>query len=371
MPDHDEGVRTLEALDAALTGRPVPPELAELGALAVLVRDERPQPPPAFADALDARAADGFPRPRRRRRAPGLHIVGPALAAAACLLLVAGLAVGPRLEGGGDDQSSGGGGTALQRESAGTAESLAPPPEPPAPTGSPRSDGVGRRQVERSAALTLAARPAELEDVADRVVRVTDAAGGFVQSSSVTSGGRRSTGGEFTLRIPSSGLQAALADLSRLAHVRERSQDTLDITRLSVSARDRLADAHAERASLRRRLAQAGTGAEAARLRRQLHRASRRVAVARRDVARAANRVRFATVTVSLVADRSAAAPGAGDRWTPGDALGDAVRVLEVAAGVALVALAFALPLGLVGGGAWLAARHGVRRRRERALDAV
>jgi hypothetical protein len=371
MPEHDPGERTLEALDAALAGRPVPPDLTELGGLAVLVRDERPLPPPAFAAALDARAADGFPRPRRRR-APGLQVMGPALAAAACLLLVAGLVAVPRLGSDGDRQASGGGGasgTALDRESAPQPGPLASPPAPPG--GSPRSDSVGRRRVEHSAALTLAARPAELEDVADGVVRVTDAAGGFVQSSSVTSGRRSASGGEFILRIPASGLQAALADLSRLAHVRERSQRTLDITRLSVSARDRLADARAERASLRRRLARADTDQEAARLRAQLRRASRRVAVAGRDVARADNRARFATVTVSLVADRSAAAPGDGGRWTPADALGDAVRVLEVAAGVAVVALAVALPLGLLGGGAWVATRHGVRRRRERALDAI
>jgi hypothetical protein len=368
MPEHDPGERTLEALDSALAGRPVPPDLAELGELAVLVRDERPLPAPAFAAALDARAADRFPRPRRRR-APGPPFLGPALAAAACLLLVAGLVAVPRLGSDGDEPASGGAsGTALQRESA-PPEPLASPPAPPG--GSPRSDGVGRRRVERSAALTLAAPPAELEDVADGVVRITDAAGGFVQSSSVTSGGRGASGGELTLRIPASGLQAALADLSRLAHVRERSQRTLDITRLSVSARDRLADARAERASLRRRLAQADTDEEAARLRAQLRRASRRVAVAGRDVARAENRARFATVTVSLVADRSAAAPGGTGRWTPADALGDALRVLEVAAGVAVVALAVALPLGLLGGSAWLAARHGMRRRRERALDAI
>ena len=36
MPEHDSGERTLEALDAALAGRPVPPDLTEL---AELVRD--------------------------------------------------------------------------------------------------------------------------------------------------------------------------------------------------------------------------------------------------------------------------------------------------------------------------------------------
>ena len=45
--------------------------------------------------------------------------------------------------------------------------------------------------------------------------------------------------------------------------------------------------------------------------------------------------------------------------------------MLEVAAGVALIVLAVALPLALLGGAAGLAARWTRRRRREHALDAV
>ena len=59
-----------------------------------------------------------------------------------------------------------------------------------------------------------------------------------------------------------------------------------------------------------------------------------------------------------------------GGAWTPGDAFDDALRVLEVAAGVAVIAAAIAAPAALI---AWLLgwpARRGVtRRRRERALD--
>ena len=57
--------------------------------------------------------------------------------------------------------------------------------------------------------------------------------------------------------------------------------------------------------------------------------------------------------------------------WSPGDAAQDALRVLEVIAGVALIALAVLLPLAVVVIGLWLAARWGSRRGRERALDAA
>ena len=61
--------RELAALDDALAGRPVDPDLADLAELAVLVRDERPAPDPAFARSLDARVERGFPRARDAPRA--------------------------------------------------------------------------------------------------------------------------------------------------------------------------------------------------------------------------------------------------------------------------------------------------------------
>jgi hypothetical protein len=73
-------------------------------------------------------------------------------------------------------------------------------------------------------------------------------------------------------------------------------------------------------------------------------------------------------VLVEVVTERpreEAAGP-----WAPRDALGDALRVLEVAAGVALVTLAVLLPLALLALIAWPLGRAITRRRREAALDA-
>jgi uncharacterized membrane protein len=60
----------------------------------------------------------------------------------------------------------------------------------------------------------------------------------------------------------------------------------------------------------------------------------------------------------------------AGDRWTPGDALRDAGRVLEVIAGVLVIAVAILLPIAIVAALAAYANRGVTRRRRERALEA-
>jgi hypothetical protein len=214
--------------------------------------------------------------------------------------------------------------------------------------------------------MTLAARPREIEDVADGIVRVTDGSGGFVASSSVSGG----DGGSFELRIPTNRLQKALADLSALAHVRDRTQSSRDITAESVSARDRLREARNEREGLLRALARATSINETESVKARLRTVNAQISSARAAVRRVDNRASYANVSVSLVADRSGGAAAADDgRWTPGDALSDAVRVLEVAAGIALIVLAIALPLAILAGLAVGAARVSGRRRRERALD--
>jgi Domain of unknown function (DUF4349) len=396
MPDETltpETIRELAAIDAALAGEPVDPDLADLAELTALLREERQEPDPTFARALDDRVKRGFPRRAQGRAVPAAHgaarlrawlsgaLRSPvALGSAATVVLAAvvvGLSQVPRDSG--DSGSSGAGGSSIatpaersapEKDSAASSEAQtapAPAVAPPAGGGSPGTDSRTNRFVERSAALTLAAPPQDLDDVADGVVRVTDSVGGFVGSSSVTSGREAA----FELRIPSGRLQAALRDLSRLAHVRERTQQTEDITSSVVSARDRLEDARAERASLLRRLARADTDAESARLRARLRAVSRDIARYKAALSRVENRARFANVSVEIVADRSAAATDDGGAWTPGDALRDAGRILEVAAGVAVVAGAAMLPLALVAALAWLAGRRAVRRRREAALDTL
>ena len=402
MPDETltpEMRRELAALDAALAGERVEPDLADLAELTALLREERPEPDPTFARALDDRVTRGFPRRAQGRAVPaprgaarlrswlsGALRSPVALGGVATVVLVAVVVGISQLPTGNDD--SGGGGSAsttasepaagraeeqssAAKDSAGAASgSQTPQPQaavPPAGGGSPRSDSRAQRFVERSAALTLGARPQDLDDVADGVVRVTDSVGGFVGASSVTSGREAS----FELRIPSARLQRSLSDLSRLAHVRERTQETEDITSTVVSARDRLQDARAERASLLRRLSRADTDAESARLRARLRTVSRSIAGYKAALSRVENRARYANVSVQVVADRSAAPADDGGAWTPGDALHDAGRILEVAAGVVVVTGAALLPVALIAALAWLAGRRAVRRRREAALDAV
>ena len=415
MPDLSPDVeRELEALDDALAGRRVASDLIELGDLALLLRDDRPEPSADFSRHLDTRAARGFRERDPRARASGRRWQAlfsvPALGTAAVVLLIAVFAItspdfGQDDSGGGgeasvamqdsDDAGSGSGGSTGSASGGSTASesadsvrsgggvdqsttvpepqtALAAPPVPDRP-GSPGSDGRANRKVERSASITLAARPRDIDTVSARIQDVTRQQGGFVVTSSVNSS-RRGGHGEFRLRIPTRNLDATMSALSGLGAVRERADRSEDITAESVSARSRLKDARTERESLLKQLADADTIPEAASIRGRLKVVSGEIARARAEVRRVNNRAAFSTVAVTLVADRSAVAPGTEEddgSWSPGDAAHDALRVLEVIAGVALIAIAIALPLALVALLIAVSLRLARRRRREHALDAI
>jgi hypothetical protein len=365
-------VAELEALEAALAGDP-----AAEPDLAALVRDVRAQAPamaPGFRARLDERVAEGFAKapkrkPQRRRSlVPALGVGGCALAAIVALVVAGG----------------GGGGNSASSTSAGSrtgvAESSAKA-QPDASAGSSAGGGTSSssaaapltaqaapsRRVERNTRLELTTT--DVQGAADGVVRATQASGGFVQSSQVSSGDG-SGNASFVLRVPTSKLDDAIARLSKLGHVRALQQSAQDITGAYNGASARLTEAKATRRALLRALATATTTEQISSLR-------ARIADNRRDIERyqaqfnaVRQRADLATVDVELIGrpHKSQPAPGGGS-WSPGDAARDAVRVLEVSAGVALVGLAVLVPLALLGIAAALAAGTYRRRRREAALQ--
>jgi hypothetical protein len=357
--------RELAALDDALAGRPVDPDLAGLAELAILVREDRPAPDPAFANSLDERARRGFPHaPKRRRAFSWPKFTLPALGLAASVLLVVVIATSsPNAtddSGGGASSASKAAPTATD-ESASSGSGASSTPALAAPS-------APHRYVERSAQITLATTPREIDGAAAKVIAVADDLGGYVASSQITSG----EGGTFELRVPERRLQRALERLSAIGKVRNRTQAAQDITGSVVSARSRLKDARTERESLLKQLAKATTTNETTSIRARLRIVSRQIAAAKDELKSAKRRASTSSVSVTLEADKDAGGAAADDGdWTPGDALKDAGRVLEVTASVLLVAGAVALPLGLVALLIWLAARQASHRRRERALDAV
>ena len=394
-----EQERELEALDRALAGEPVELELRELEDLVRDVRATAPQMSPAFAARLEQAAQDGFPtsqervsvsvrRPWRGRRWMLLPAAGALAAVLVALVVVLGNtgggdepattfageatvpAQGDRAAesaGGGESAEPAGGAADLAAPSASAAPSIAPAPPAPA-TG---AVAPGReRKVERSAVLALRTSDAEFERTTAAVLTTVARFGGIVASSQI--GESDAAGGEasYDLRIPTGRLDRALAALSKLGHVTERSQSLQDITASFRSAQERLTDARAERRGLLRALERATTQNQIDSLKAQLRTVSSRIAGLKGQLASLRRRADLSRVDLTVRGGGSeSGSAGGGGSWTPGDAAGDALRVLEVLAGVTLVALAVLVPLALLGAVVALAVRSGRRRRRESALD--
>jgi hypothetical protein len=373
---HPDVERTLDALDAALAGELVEPEFAELRDLALALQAERPVPPEQFTRGLDAQAAEGFPRPPRRARAPR-RLVPAAIGIGAAGFIVAVAIVSGGLSGREDGRRSTTTDVAMSRSGRTPAPERLESRSPASPSSqalsAPSRGAAGgvaprvrARKVERAASIALAAPDGEIEDVADGVIRTADRYGGFVLHSSVTSG-EDNPGATIDLRVPSGSVDDAIADLSKLAHVRSRSQRALDITARFTGPRRKLADAAAERRALLTELARADTPNETASVRARLKLVDDRIDAARATLHRLENRVDYAAVSVS-VEPGGKAKPVA---WSVGDAFGDALGVLEVVFGVLVIGLAVLVPVTLVLAAAWAGRRVYVRRARDAALGAV
>ncbi len=417
LPNPDEE-RELDALERALAGEPVHSDLRELEELVRDIRASAPEMTPAFAARLEHEVAEGFPNPAPRpprppRRRPQRWMLLPAAGTLAvalvALVVVLGQSGGGATEDsqlgatGGDDGAAAalqdappaGGSAGVARDSASPAGESAPQPSgrraaapapqasqattPPPPVVRSRPGAVAtlksapRRRVERAAQLILETAPGKVEETSDDVIRTVDRFDGIVASSSI--GSDDDDGGEatFDLRIPSARLDDALAALSKLGHVAERRQQLEDITGSFTSVQDRLSDARAERRGLLKALGRAATQSQIASLRAQLRSARSQISRLEGDLNSLRRRANLSTVSLTVRgvegAGGSGAGSGAGGDWSPGDAAADALRVLEVMAGVALIALAISVPLGLLGTAIALGARSARRRGRERALD--
>jgi uncharacterized protein DUF4349 len=376
----------LSAIDGALdTGVAADddPLTRELQELALELRADSPEPTRAYRDWLDKQVERGFPKLPGSKPAWWRRLVQPVAATgmvAAAVLVIAVAAGG--LSGSSDDGDSAGGGSESAGGGGGADRSGAAEPdvggggalsalaETPTvtvlpPSGRGFAPGQSDRKIERSVALELEMPVDQMARVAEQVTSVTNRHGGFVLSSSVSTG-QDSAGGDFELRIPATRLRPALRDLSALADVRTQSQTGRDVTREHVTAKDRLQAARAERRSLLRRLELATTDEEAEAIRRRLDLVAGEINGLRGQLRNLRLRTDYAVVTVSLLPKDGDQGGGAGGSFD--DALGDAGDLLVGVAGWIVRALAVALPLSLVALAAWLAGRVLRRRQRESAL---
>jgi hypothetical protein len=372
----------LDAIDATLAGDPVDPRYAELAELALLLRAERPEPSPGFAGSLEGRVerrfADGTSRrPRRRLGWQWSLIPAAGLVAAAIVAVVIAVSSG----GGGRPQVASSGaafsGTTASAPAARPSVKAAPTPgrlDQATPSVSP-SPGLrlpqNNRKIVQSSQLALSTPPNRIDDVAQEVFDVVGAQSGYVSNSTVTATGGPGGYAEFQLSVPSATLAETMTQLSQLryARVTSRTDNTGDVTSQFNSANAQLSQAEALRTSLLKQLQNATTQAQISSLEAQLSDANAKIASARSALRSLNHQVNFSQVSLSVEAGSVAAVKHGGGGFTIGKAAHDAGRVLTIAAGAALIALAVLVPLALLGALGWWVAGALRRRRREQALD--
>jgi Domain of unknown function (DUF4349) len=387
--------RDLRAVDDALDDGAAAhedPLARELQELALALRADAPEADPVFVQRLRGTVAGGFPG---RRRAPRLTRMLPATAAVATVVGI-GLAIayvdidggtdygdggdgggGAEIVRGGDDDGAvaggggGGGGAAAPEADRSAKDALgstsgALAAEPRSRPGGGFAPGRRDRKIERSISMTLEAPDEKIPELASDVTEVTNRHGGFVLSSNLNTDDEGATG-FFELRIPSSRLREALADLAGLATVRSQSQSGQDVTREYVTSRDRLDAARAERRSLLRRLGVAATDEEAEAIRRRLDIVAGEINGLRAQLRNLHLRTDYAVVTVDLAGGGDDSG-GGGASGSFDDAVGDAGDLVVGLAGVLIRVLALAIPLGLIALLGWLAGSSFRRRRRESVL---
>jgi hypothetical protein len=348
----------------------------------------RPTPRPQFAAELDERAAAGFPRrsrlPWKLPSLPSLRLLIPAGGVAAILL-----AIVVAISAGGGSGSSGPTGVhysepnpdlAPQAESnsaaAGEASGAASDVESSAlaaPEGTlaskvPQSARFfHHRAVERSAEITLAADPKDVDDDAARVFEAVHANNGIVMRSSTQEGRPGEAGATFELLIPSAKLEDTMAAFSEIDAVRSRHEATADITAPTVSATELLKESRARIDSLLTQLEAAETEEEQETIEAELRHERRHASRLASQLTHLHKRAGFSRVSLRI--ETGGPSESSGGAWGIGDAFDDAGQVLTVAAAVTLIALAILGPIALIALLAWLSHRAWVRRERRRVLS--
>ena len=404
--DHDQPIdpevaASLDAIDAVLAGEPVSAEYAELAEVALLLTGERPQTPPSFVERMDERVARRFaqvpppaaaPKPRRSRA--GLWQAAGAMAAGVAVIVGIAIVVGGHNGASSESSSSasstvssaaassaGAGASAQQRAPFSNEKSAASAPAATTASGSASSGAAESlqppttgRKVVQSAQLQLAASPNRIDDVAQQVYNVIGQLNGIVVRSTITQTGGLDGSANFQLSVPSASLGQAMSQLSSLhyASVLSRTDASQDITDQYGAAKRALSDARALRTSLLKQLASATTTEQIDSLKVQIRDAEASISSDQATLNRLNHQVGFSQLALDISA-RSAPAPVShhSGGFGIGRAAHDAGRVLTVAAGVALIALAALTPVALVAALLWWVGSAVRRRRREQALDSA
>ena len=420
MPLDPQVERELEAIDRAVAGEPVDPDLELLAELARALSEERVDTEPGFAAELDQRVADGFPRPghfrshrlaelrKRLTAVPPRRILARA-GAAATLLVVVGVTISQSGEiwggGGGTfntqpapDRRVGAALAAAEEPAAGRRPRVtlwrSTSARPRGRWGPPSAQRCGSSVSGISsseATPPMSPSPSARSPAASTwPCRLRRSASGPRPTASWT--WSAITAATFCARTsPGRSRRATVADRPRQLRASDSGRTALrragrpfrprpcgfadrrpsghhEPVRVGPEANRRSGGDAPEAAAPARR---GGDGTEQESIKRRLAIVEAQLSAAEDDLGAAQQRVQKVPVSVSIDADRALAGGDDAGGWGLGNAVDDAGKVLSVTAGVLLISVAVLGPLAILAALIWLGTRGLARLRRERALDQI
>lgn len=363
--------REISVIDLAVAnGDAGHPEDAELTDFALKLRGTRVLPDTGEIVRLDARIAEAqssakpaTAKPARRSRTK----IAVATVGGCFVLAMVGIGVATIEPPGGDDSlpsfATGGDSNSLGITEA---ESQPETSEQFREKSAPLTQEDSSARVEtRTTNMKLAVPESDVADASDEVIAATDRYGGYVSRSTVS---RREpfSRASLELMIPAAEYQDALASISGLGNVRERFQETEDITVPYRRAESSLDRAVKTRDRLSRQRRAATTDAERNALTIRLRRAIRNVAAERQQLNALERQVSFVAMGILIVGDDAAA--NAGETTIEG-AWRIAQDLFTKVIAALIVALAVLLPFAILGGIGYATARQVRRRRSDGIID--
>jgi hypothetical protein len=210
----------------------------------------------------------------------------------------------------------------------------------------------------------------KVQGVADKVFQVVGLNNGFVSTSNVGTGVGSASSASFQITVPRVSLQATLTELSGLADVVSRTQNTADITDAYNNAHDKLAELHAQHASLVLRLATATNTQVVAQLKQQLQLIDSEITAAASSFQNVKSHSDNSQITLSIIAKQPVVSSNSSGLGV-NKALHQAGVILVGALSIVILALSFAFPVAALFGIlliAWMSVKAIRRRRREKIL---
>jgi hypothetical protein len=219
------------------------------------------------------------------------------------------------------------------------------------------------RKIIQNADLELAV--ADFRRSFQEIVTLTEAAGGFVESSNFWQGEGESRGGSLRLRVPQDNFLDLLTRVEEQGQVLQKNIHGQDVTQAYVDIDARLRALRAQEERLLLILGRANTVGEVLQVEAERSRVRSEIESLTAMLQQYDRMVSFSTIAVNLVPPREVPPPPAGDLWGRlRDAFLRSLRWLAYLGEQVLLGLFALAPVIVLGGAVYLGVRRHLRRRR-------